>query len=377
MPASMTLILGFYGANTITLGPNGSRIIQVSSFFVQAIKVQELDSSASGPMLYSFASPPPLDVEKNWSEEHNVCVEANYHKEWLYFLNKGSTVEIYYNVQNPSSSPLSLVIAQGVNSLVEWIEDPSYPNSTVSWNIIHGSGKITHIIPQSSNYYIAVGNLNSDDVEVNLKFDLKTLVYNTSKAYSTCYLSNRACSVPLSLFGANAAVLTSPGPEEGTPDGDWYFKQSYGPRWLVYLAGSGILTALLLSTFKLYNMNSSNEGGGQAMAEGSERAPLLHKDDDLSSWGSSYDSVSQGDYASEEEWLVAGNSLEENQGNDGESNPPRRLCVICCDAPRDCFFLPCGHCAACFACGSRIAEEAGHCPICRRKMKKVKMIFTV
>uniref|UniRef100_A0A7N0TH98 RING-type domain-containing protein n=1 Tax=Kalanchoe fedtschenkoi TaxID=63787 RepID=A0A7N0TH98_KALFE len=385
--ASMMLILGFYGANTITLGPNGSRIIQVSSFFVQSIKVHELESSASGPMLYSFDKPPPVDVEKNWSENHNVSVEANDHKEWLYFLNKGSRVEIYYNVKNPPS--FSFVTC--VQSLVEWIEDPSYPNSTLSWNIIHESGKITHEIPLSSNYYIAVGNLNSDTVEVNLKFEFKALVFNTSKAYNTCHLSIHACSITLSLFGANAAVLTSPGPEEayisvfnladftvamchcrGVPDGDWYFKQTYGPRWLVYLAGSGVLTAPLLVTFRICNMFEENHNavGGQATAEGSEHTPLLHKDDDLSSWASSYDSVSQEEDDPEEDWLVAaGNTLEENHGKGGGSHHPRRLCVICCDAPIDCFFLPCGHCAACFACGSRI-EEAGHCPICRRKSKK-------
>lgn len=30
------------------------------------------------------------------------------------------------------------------------------------------------------------------------------------------------------------------------------------------------------------------------------------------------------------------------------------LCAICCDAPRDCFFLPCGHSATCYACGERL-----------------------
>lgn len=26
----------------------------------------------------------------------------------------------------------------GIESLVEWVEDPSYPNTTLSWNIIKG-----------------------------------------------------------------------------------------------------------------------------------------------------------------------------------------------------------------------------------------------
>jgi len=109
----------------------------------------------------------------------------------------------------------------------------------------------------------------------------------------------------------------------------------------------------------------------------SERGPLLsQKDDDLSSWGSSYDSVSQDDEDLEDG--IAVDSLEGKPLKDSEyNNNIRRLCAICFDAPRDCFFLPCGHCVACFACGTRVAELAGTCPICRRNMKKVRRIFTV
>lgn len=84
-----------------------------------------------------------------------------------------------------------------------------------------------------------------------------------------------------------------------------------------------------------------------------ERAPLLsYKDDDLSSWGSSYDSNSH-DEADLEELLAAG-APEGKLLQDGENgNNTRRLCGICFDAPRDCFFLPCGHCVACFECGQR------------------------
>lgn len=84
----------------------------------------------------------------------------------------------------------------------------------------------------------------------------------------------------------------------------------------------------------------------------SARAPLLsRKADDLSSRGSSYDSVSS-DEADLEDFLAG--SLEGTSKGDGEnSNNTRRLCAICFDAPRDCFFLPCGHCVACFACGTR------------------------
>ena len=84
----------------------------------------------------------------------------------------------------------------------------------------------------------------------------------------------------------------------------------------------------------------------------SARAPLLsRKDDDISSWGSSYDSVSS-DEADLEDFLAV--SVGGTSTRDGEnSNNTRRLCAICFDAPRDCFFLPCGHCVACYACGTR------------------------
>ena len=84
----------------------------------------------------------------------------------------------------------------------------------------------------------------------------------------------------------------------------------------------------------------------------SERAPLLSpKDDDLLSWGSSYDSISHDEEELDEGLAVA--SLDGKPPNEGEANSSHRLCVICFDGPRDCFFLPCGHCAACFTCGTR------------------------
>lgn len=96
-----------------------------------------------------------------------------------------------------------------------------------------------------------------------------------------------------------------------------------------------------------------NETGGHYEERRSEREPLIsHKDDDLSSWGSSYDSASNGEEDLEDHLPVG--SLEGKSLGDGEySNNTQRLCAICFDAPRDCFFLPCGHCVACFACGTR------------------------
>ncbi|KDP24449.1 hypothetical protein JCGZ_25013 [Jatropha curcas] len=376
---SMTLILGVYGAASIMIGPNSSALIQPNPIFVQSIKVEELDSNHPGLLLYGFYKPPSLDVVKSWSKSFNASVPADSHKEWIYFLNEGSQINISYNVNSPSSS-LFLVIAQGSEGLSQWLEDPTYPNVTLSWNVIQGNGIIQQKILKSSSYYVALGNLNSEDVGVQLTFSINSLLYNTTKAYYKCTFSNGACRLSILFPNGNVVVLSSPDPHQDSIAEEWYVKLSYGPRWATYIVGIAAMTALMLGAFNFLNKFRcirEEETGVRYGELEPERTPLLsHKDDDLSSWGSSYDSVSN-DEEDLEEFLASG-SMEGASLRDGEnSNSTRRLCAICFDAPRDCFFLPCGHCVACFACGTRIVEAAGTCPICRRNMKKVRKIFTV
>ncbi|XP_058071455.1 E3 ubiquitin-protein ligase APD2-like isoform X3 [Magnolia sinica] len=376
--ASMTLILGFYGSVNLQLGPNCSRLLQANSLFVQDIKVKATTQPQTGPMLYGFSKAPPLDNQTTWSETHGVTIPVNFHKEWIYYLNEGSQINVSYSVKSKSSS-LSLIISQGKEGLIEWIEDPTYPNTTLSWNIIHGNGLIQQKISKSSEYYVAVGNLNTQVMEVQLNFSISALLYNTTGAYYKCSPDHNLCGLKLLIFGVNAAVLTTPGPEQGRESDDWYVKLSYGPRWITYFVGSGGMTIAILLAFKIFSKFQNTLGNGTGFQAGEmahERTPLLMpKDDDASSWGSSYDSVSH-EEEDPDDWPAAA-SLEAKVVKEGEKTNHRRLCAICFDAPRDCFFLPCGHCATCSTCGTRIAEEAGTCPICRRKMKKVRKIFTV
>jgi hypothetical protein len=95
----------------------------------------------------------------------------------------------------------------GAESLSVWLADPTYPNTTLSWNMIHGkkvemktisffilfyiyenyicihishilmffllqgTGMITQEIFRSSSYYVALGNLEQEEVEVFSYFD--------------------------------------------------------------------------------------------------------------------------------------------------------------------------------------------------------------
>ncbi|XP_022745118.1 uncharacterized protein LOC111295729 [Durio zibethinus] len=375
---SMTLILGVYAAENIRLGPNCSLLIQPNPVFVQSVKVEEMDDIKPGLKLYGFYKSPSLDVVTTWSETYTATVPADSHKEWIHYLNKGSQVNISYNVNSVASS-VFLIIAQGSEGLSQWLEEPTYPNTTLSWNIVHGSGMIEQDIYRSSSYYIALGNLNSEDVEVELNFTVRAFIYNTTEAYYGCTFTNGLCSLSILFPLGNSVVLTSPGLEQTTSADDWPVRLSYGPRWITYIVGIGGMTAIMLVVFNFLNkfqFTREDETSVRYQEIDSARAPLLlHKDDDISSWGSSYDSVSS-DEADLEDFIAG--SLEGTSIKDDEnSNNTRRLCAICFDAPRDCFFLPCGHCVACYACGTRIAEAAGTCPICHRNMRKVRKIFTV
>ncbi|KAJ7949975.1 RING/U-box superfamily protein [Quillaja saponaria] len=373
---SLTMILGVYGSVNLLLGPNSSILLQPSPIFVQYIKVENLNESRPGPMLYGIYGTPALDTVTTWTETHNVTLPVDSHKEWIYYLNQGTEVNISYCVSSPSSS-IFLIIAEGNEGLAWWLRDPTYPNTTLSWNLIHGSGMIMQEIFRASSYYVALGNLN-EEIEVELNIRARAFLYNTSEAYYQCDLSRGSCGLSIFFPDGNAAVLTSPDPE--TKHGDeWYVKLSYGPRWITYILGIGGMTFLMFAAYNFLNKihnTLENTRRAQYGEMTSERAPLISHKDDLSSWGSSYDSLSHDE--NDFEQSLTGLCVEGKSLGDGEtSNNTRRLCAICFDAPRDCFFLPCGHCVACFACGTRIAEVDGTCPVCSRNMKKVRRIFAV
>ncbi|XP_068657651.1 E3 ubiquitin-protein ligase APD1-like [Aristolochia californica] len=55
-----------------------------------------------------------------------------------------------------------------------------------------------------------------------------------------------------------------------------------------------------------------------------------------------------------------------------------KICVICYDGRRNCFFIPCGHSATCYTCAQKITEgENKVCPICRRLVHKVRRLFAI
>lgn len=272
------------------------------------------------PVLYGVHELPPLLVTKTWSESLNASVKPGYHQEWVYYLNEGSQIGVSYNV--PSSSSLLLIIAKGIDGLAEWLEDPSYPDDTLLWNVIRGNGSVWQDIWKSYDYYVAVGNLNSEDVEVELKFSIKSSMYDITDSYYKCNLTRGSCRLKLLFPGSTAAVLNTPGPQEIAGSGKLYVRVSYEPRWITYILGIGGMTLFMLWAYNFLRRNrNNNEDGIQANQGGNfgaERAPLLfRKEDDLSSLGSSYDSGSHDDEESQD-YLEEGSGEGRSLGESGK-----------------------------------------------------------
>ncbi|KAM0936061.1 putative transcription factor C2H2 family [Dioscorea sansibarensis] len=366
---SLILILGFFSSFDLILGPNSSRLLQSNSFLVQDVRVKAVSGPKHELMLYGFSDPPPLDINVAWSESHNSSVPPNAQKAWVYYLNQGAHINISYCVTPQGPYPLTLVIAKGRESLSRWIEDPSDPNITLLWKLIDGAGIFHQDIVEPSDYYIALANLNQIKMEVLLRFEIQALLYNTSGAYFKCSLHHRQCDWKLFFLQENSAILTT---SQDDADNEWYVRLSYGPRWISYFICSGMVTLSIFMVYKIWTTlisNSTGEGTPQVTEGVTERTPLL-AGEDIDDWslGSSYDSVSN----DEETDQLSALYLPIN----GESDKHQCLCMICGNAQKDCFFLPCGHCATCFTCGNRLLTNGGTCPVCQRNTKKLRKIFS-
>ncbi|CAM0954506.1 unnamed protein product [Alopecurus aequalis] len=390
--ASKALMEGYYYSPVeLVAGPGCSRLVRANAFFVKEITVRMVEGEqGSGEsrlvVLYGLAGGAPrLDVPVAWSEARRVVVAANSHTEWVYFLNRGSEIQVDYSVKPEAANinPVCIVIVQGNERFTQWTENPSVHDTTLAWRLVHGTGTVKQAILSSGDYYVGVGNLHGQDTTVTLDIRISALLYDTTGAGYACSPGISPCTYRLPILGQNVAVLSSGLREfQRSSSGDERrpvrVVLSYEPRWIVYFVGSAIVAVVLLVVYELlgpmmgfvFCCCCTGSGGVRGrrspgvVGQTTATASLLENKEDEESLGSSYDSVSSdGDHDAE-----AGGDEEEE----------RRLCVVCCDARRDCFFLPCGHSATCHPCGTRIVEgDGGSCPFCRRKLKKVRRIFTV
>ncbi|KAM3252690.1 E3 ubiquitin-protein ligase APD2-like [Capsicum annuum] len=76
----------------------------------------------------------------------------------------------------------------------------------------------------------------------------------------------------------------------------------------------------------------------------------------------------------DEDDLESGNYCSRSSSSDDLYD--ENICIVCYDEKRNCFFIPCGHCATCYSCAKRITEEENkNCPICRQPIRRVRRVL--
>lgn len=74
---SASLLYGFYGDSRLILGPSSSRLVKVTSVFVEQIQVSnEYTTSENDVHLYAFSEKPELSLQINWTISKFLSLQA-------------------------------------------------------------------------------------------------------------------------------------------------------------------------------------------------------------------------------------------------------------------------------------------------------------
>lgn len=360
---SLTLSLGLYGTTHLVLGPNYSHYLEASPIFVKEIKVKhEGLYDQGGPMLYGFSNKPKLGVDRNWSTVYSLVVGSGYHKEISVWLNQGSKVGLHCEVKNNGFQDVLLVILKGRESLEEWIHSPLNPHLGEVRLKMHGDGQAEYVANEDADYYFAVGNFNQRSVKVAMTLNFTSKLYDTRSANYECSLRKGLCAVKLHITGNKYAVLANANNATDAMN-VWYVELSYGARLLTYILILGVVVLVVYCIFKVMgHLDPPDQPVREPeIVQETERAPLLLPKESRSE-SSTYGTLEQ--------------DQESGLSSSAEDLYDGKICIICYDEPRNCFFIPCGHCATCYTCAQRLeTNEVKACPICRQGIVKVKRLF--
>ncbi|GMI68051.1 hypothetical protein like AT4G24204 [Hibiscus trionum] len=143
-------------------------------------------------------------------------------------------------------------------------------------------------------------------------------------------------------------------------DDEWCYALSFFARLVTYGAILAVMVVIVLLILKYLTESGDESGDSEDVrsAAQSETDPLWPEKAMPITYGTCEDDVEIGSCSS------------------GEDLYDARICIICYDEQRNCFFVPCGHSATCYDCAQRIYEEENKvCPVCRRIIGKIRKLF--
>ncbi|XP_043710829.1 E3 ubiquitin-protein ligase APD1-like isoform X2 [Telopea speciosissima] len=335
----------------MVLGPSSLRLLKTSSIFIEQIQV--IDTAKKGSVLYGFQEKPELSLETNWNASKYLVIRSYRQQGFFLWLNKGSRIHVRWEVPISNFSDLLVVLTKGEQKLKRSLLSSS--NLLALTNPTHGNGQAEYIIEEDDSYYIHLVNMNSKSILMMLKVNVSSKMYDITKTASKCSSINGFCRLQLLFPHMKFVVLTTP--NNGDLSG-WYIELSFMVRLLTYFAILGFAAIILWLILKYLGVWAGEGDRTEEEVPVTERIPLLQE------------KRIQIDYGTSEE------DPDSRICSSSEDLYDGKICAICYDEQRNCFFVPCGHCATCYACAQRIVEgENKVCPICRRIIHKVRRLL--
>ncbi|XP_077214884.1 E3 ubiquitin-protein ligase APD2-like [Tasmannia lanceolata] len=355
---SLSLRYGYYGNYQLVLGPNSSRLLKASSLFVDQIQVR--DKAKKGLLLYGLLDKPELSLETHWNVSNNLFVESYCRQGFSLWLNQGSRIRIKWEVQGSSYGNLVVVLIKGEHNFETLLPYPTYSHSIGFKIPTNGKGEAEYIVEEDDSYFIGVVNLNPQSITAKMRVGVSSKIYDTTKSKTSCSTTNGFCRLKLLFPNTHYVVLTTP--NNGGIEA-WYVELSYVARLVTYIAILGLVVIIVFLILK-YLGACERERAVEEETETrtttlTETDPLLPEKEVTTIYGTSEEDPESG---------LCGTSEELYDG---------KICAICYDERRNCFFIPCGHCATCYTCAQRIVDgESKTCPICRRVIHRVRRMFS-
>ncbi|KAA8537817.1 hypothetical protein F0562_027603 [Nyssa sinensis] len=322
---SVTLRFGYYGNRHMVLGPSSSRLFEASSVFVKQIEAR--DDAKKGVYLYGFSEKPELSLETNWSVSNYVIVGSYSRKGFSLWLNKGSRIRMRWEAHTSSLSQLQVSLIKGERDFETLLPTSTSSSDVQALNEPTKGREAEYTIEEDDKYYVGIVNANPRSIIM-------------------CRLS---------LLFPNTQFIIVNTPNNGDLGG-WYIELSFVARVLTYVTILGFVVIFILLLMKYLGAcdTESTYVGEPSVREITETDPLMREKPFRLPYGTGEEDQESGSSSSSEDLY------------DG------KICVICYDEPRNCFFVPCGHCATCYDCAQRIMDgENKMCPICRRLIHKV------
>ncbi|KAL7175600.1 hypothetical protein ACSBR2_029238 [Camellia fascicularis] len=351
---SVTLRYGYYGNCQMVLGPSSSRLFEASSVFVKQVQVR--DDDKKGVFLYGYSEKPELSLEKNWSASNYVIVASYSRKGYSLWLNKGSTIQMRWEAQASSLGQLEVSLIKGDRKHETLIPTSSSSSDAHALFEPTDGREAEYLIEEDDKYSIGIVNTNPRSIIMKMNLNVSSKMYDTTKSKSMCSTINGSCQLNLGFPNTQFVTVTTP---NNGDLGEWHVELSFVARVVTYIAILGFVVTVIFLILKYLGVCDGETHEVAGVREVTEVVPLMPEKPFRLPYGTG-----------DEEDPDSGSSSSSEDLYDG------KICVICYEEPRNCFFVPCGHCATCYNCAQRIMDgDSKVCPICRRLIHKVRKLL--